>query len=166
MKMVLRGAFSQIGIGLALGIPAAIGAGKLMNESTLRRQAMGPNHARAGCADARPGCTAGVGNPGAACRRRRAHGGTAKWIMQIKCHPHTSRRPSLDATSSRFEGVLPSLRPAPQPTRPRPGNSTYASARFMLLMASSISCVLLKPMVAQSTPAFWKANLIAFTRSS
>ena len=29
-KMVLRGAFSQIGIGLALGIPTAIGAGKLM----------------------------------------------------------------------------------------------------------------------------------------
>src|SRR4029077_16312123 len=32
MKMVLRAAFSQIGIGLALGIPAAIGAGKLMND--------------------------------------------------------------------------------------------------------------------------------------
>jgi putative ABC transport system permease protein len=31
IKMVLRGAFSQIGIALALGIPAAIGAGKLMN---------------------------------------------------------------------------------------------------------------------------------------
>jgi putative ABC transport system permease protein len=30
VKMVLRGAFSQIGIGLILGIPAAIGAGKLM----------------------------------------------------------------------------------------------------------------------------------------
>jgi putative ABC transport system permease protein len=30
VKMVLHGAFSQIGIGLALGIPAAIGAGKLM----------------------------------------------------------------------------------------------------------------------------------------
>jgi putative ABC transport system permease protein len=30
VKMVLRGAFSQIGIGLALGIPAAIGAGMLM----------------------------------------------------------------------------------------------------------------------------------------
>jgi ABC-type antimicrobial peptide transport system permease subunit len=29
--MVLRGSFSQIGIGLALGIPAAIGAGKLMS---------------------------------------------------------------------------------------------------------------------------------------
>lgn len=32
IKMVLRGAFSQIGIGLALGIPAAIGAGKLMTD--------------------------------------------------------------------------------------------------------------------------------------
>jgi predicted permease len=31
VKMVLHGAFSQIGIGLALGIPAAIGAGKLMS---------------------------------------------------------------------------------------------------------------------------------------
>ncbi len=30
-KMVLRGAFVQIGIGLAIGIPAAIGAGKLMS---------------------------------------------------------------------------------------------------------------------------------------
>ncbi len=32
VKMVLRGAFSQVGIGLALGIPAAIGAGKLMKD--------------------------------------------------------------------------------------------------------------------------------------
>ena len=31
VKMVLHSAFSQIGIGLALGIPAAIGAGKLMS---------------------------------------------------------------------------------------------------------------------------------------
>jgi hypothetical protein len=30
----------------------------------------------------------------------------------------------------------------------------HASARFMLLIASSISCVFLKPIVAQSTPAF------------
>ena len=30
VKMVLRGAFSQIGIGLAVGIPAAIAAGRLM----------------------------------------------------------------------------------------------------------------------------------------
>ena len=30
VRMVLRGAFFQIGIGLALGVPAAIGAGKLM----------------------------------------------------------------------------------------------------------------------------------------
>ena len=32
LKMILRGAFSQIGIGLAIGIPAAIGAGKLMQD--------------------------------------------------------------------------------------------------------------------------------------
>src|ERR1035437_5448540 len=38
----------------------------------------------------------------------------------------------------------------------------HARARFMLLIASSISCLFLKPIVAQSTPAFWKANLIAF----
>jgi putative ABC transport system permease protein len=32
VKMILAGAFSQIGIGLAIGIPAAIGAGKLMTD--------------------------------------------------------------------------------------------------------------------------------------
>jgi putative ABC transport system permease protein len=32
VKMVLRGAFSQVGIGLALGIPLAIGAGKLITD--------------------------------------------------------------------------------------------------------------------------------------
>ena len=32
LKMVLRNAFSQIGIGMAIGIPAAIGAGKLMSD--------------------------------------------------------------------------------------------------------------------------------------
>jgi putative ABC transport system permease protein len=32
VKMVLRGAFSQVGIGLAIGIPAAIGAGRLMKD--------------------------------------------------------------------------------------------------------------------------------------
>ena len=42
----------------------------------------------------------------------------------------------------------------------------HASAKFRLLIASSISCLFLKPIVAQSTPAFWKANFMAFTRSS
>jgi ABC-type antimicrobial peptide transport system permease subunit len=32
LRMVLRGAFSQVAIGLAIGIPAAIGAGKLMRQ--------------------------------------------------------------------------------------------------------------------------------------
>jgi hypothetical protein len=44
-------------------------------------------------------------------------------------------------------------------------SSAHARARFMLLMASSISWVFLNPIVAQSTPAFWKANRIAFARS-
>jgi hypothetical protein len=44
--------------------------------------------------------------------------------------------------------------------------AAHASARFKLAIASSISCVFLKPTVAQSTPAFWKANRMAFTRSS
>ena len=30
VRMVLRGAFSQVGVGLGLGIPAAIAAGRLM----------------------------------------------------------------------------------------------------------------------------------------
>ena len=62
--MVLRGAFSQVGIGLALGIPAAIGAGKLMTITVVRRRAMGSGHAGAGHVAARPGSAAGVGDPG------------------------------------------------------------------------------------------------------
>ena len=42
MKMVLRGAFSQIGIGLALGIPAAIGAGRLMKNQLFGVKAWDP----------------------------------------------------------------------------------------------------------------------------
>ena len=42
MKMVLRSAFSQIGIGLAIGIPAAIGAGQLMKSQLFGVQAWDP----------------------------------------------------------------------------------------------------------------------------
>ncbi|HKU24868.1 MAG TPA: FtsX-like permease family protein, partial [Candidatus Sulfotelmatobacter sp.] len=42
MKMVLRGAFSQIGIGLALGIPATIGAGQLMKSQLFGVSAWDP----------------------------------------------------------------------------------------------------------------------------
>ncbi len=41
-SMVLRGAFSQVGIGLALGIPAAIGAGKLMTNQLFGVQPWDP----------------------------------------------------------------------------------------------------------------------------
>jgi len=42
MKMVLRAAFSQIGIGLALGIPAAIAAGQLMKNQLFGVKAWDP----------------------------------------------------------------------------------------------------------------------------
>jgi putative ABC transport system permease protein len=42
VRMVLRGAFSQIGIGLALGIPAAIGAGRLMHNQLYGVEAWDP----------------------------------------------------------------------------------------------------------------------------
>jgi putative ABC transport system permease protein len=42
MKMVLRAAFSQIGIGLALGVPAAIGAGQLMKNQLFGVKAWDP----------------------------------------------------------------------------------------------------------------------------
>jgi ABC-type antimicrobial peptide transport system permease subunit len=42
IKMVLRTAFSQIGIGLAIGIPAAIGAGILMKNQLFGVQAWDP----------------------------------------------------------------------------------------------------------------------------
>jgi predicted permease len=42
VNMVLRGAFSQIAIGLAIGVPAAIGAGKLMTEQLFGVQPWDP----------------------------------------------------------------------------------------------------------------------------
>jgi len=42
LKMVLRGAFSQIGIGLAIGIPAAVGAGVLMKDQLFGVKAWDP----------------------------------------------------------------------------------------------------------------------------
>jgi putative ABC transport system permease protein len=42
VRMVLRGAFSQVGIGLALGIPAAIGAGRLMHNQLYGVKAWDP----------------------------------------------------------------------------------------------------------------------------
>jgi ABC-type antimicrobial peptide transport system permease subunit len=42
LRMVLRGAFLQIGIGLALGVPAAIGAGQLMKNQLFGVKAWDP----------------------------------------------------------------------------------------------------------------------------
>ena len=40
--MILRGAFSQIGIGLAIGLPAAIAAGQLMKNQLFGVKAWDP----------------------------------------------------------------------------------------------------------------------------
>ena len=45
VRLVLRGAFFQIGIGLGLGIPLAIVAGRLMTRQLLWRLSVGPAHA-------------------------------------------------------------------------------------------------------------------------
>jgi putative ABC transport system permease protein len=42
LKMVLQGAFSQIGIGLTLGIPAAIGAGRLISNQLYGMKSWNP----------------------------------------------------------------------------------------------------------------------------
>jgi putative ABC transport system permease protein len=42
VRMVLRGAFSQVGVGLAIGIPAAIGAGRLMTNQLFGVQPWDP----------------------------------------------------------------------------------------------------------------------------
>ena len=60
VRMVLRGAFSQIGIGLALGIPAAIGAGKLMSDQLFGVRPWDPIMLTAGNASARLCSAAGV----------------------------------------------------------------------------------------------------------
>ena len=61
--MVLRGAFVQVGIGLAIGIPAAIGAGYLIAEPALRGDAVGSvdagycNGAAGGCGGSGSHCS-------------------------------------------------------------------------------------------------------------
>ena len=82
MKMVLRGAFSQIGIGLALGIPSAIGAGKLMNDQLFGVKPWDPAHADV-IATLLLGSAAllASADPGAARGRSGADGGTAKRVM-------------------------------------------------------------------------------------
>ena len=75
MAMVLRGAFWQVGVGLALGLPAAIGAGKLMTSSTIWREAVGPAHAGVRYVAARPGRPGGFHDSCLARGGRRADGG-------------------------------------------------------------------------------------------
>ena len=81
VNMVLRGSFSQIGIGLALGIPAAIGAGKLMTDQLFGVKPWDPVMLGARNTSARFSGAAGVGRSGAASGRRGADGGTAESMI-------------------------------------------------------------------------------------
>ena len=90
-------------------------------------------------------------------------------LVFAKCHGDSvafdiPNRPGREPQRSLRSMILLMVLMAVQAKHLRVGDQ--ASARFMLLMASSISWLLLKPTVALSTPAFWNANLIAFTRSS
>ena len=81
VKMVLRGAFSQVGIGLALGIPAAIGAGKLMTDQLFGVKPWDPVMLTLATLLLGLGSAAGVGDPGAARGRRGADGGAAERVI-------------------------------------------------------------------------------------
>ena len=81
VRMVLRGAFSQVGIGLALGIPAAIGAGKLMNDQLFGVKPWDPVMLTSATLLLGLGAAACVSDSGTPRSRRRADGGAAKRII-------------------------------------------------------------------------------------
>ena len=70
MKMVLRACFLTDRHRAGTWYSGSDWSRTADEESALRCKGMGPGHARAGYTYARLGCTAGVGDPGAACRRR------------------------------------------------------------------------------------------------
>ena len=74
-------AFSQIGIGLALGIPAVIGAGKLMTNQLFGIKPWDPIVLALATMLLGLAALLASGDRGAACRRRRADGGTAERVI-------------------------------------------------------------------------------------
>ena len=79
--MVLRGAFWQVGIGLAHRHSAAIGAGKLMKDQLFGVQPWDPVHAGGRGTAARPGGAGGLADSRVARGRRRADGGAAERVI-------------------------------------------------------------------------------------
>ncbi len=77
VRMVLRGAFLQVGIGLALGIPAAILAGRAMAGQLYGVQAVGSGDAGGGDGAAGAGGVSGGGDSGAAGGGTGSDGGAA-----------------------------------------------------------------------------------------
>ncbi len=64
VRMVLRGAFWQVGIGLGLGIPLAVLAGKLMKDQLFGVKPWDPAHARSRYGTAGTGGTGGLAGSG------------------------------------------------------------------------------------------------------
>ncbi len=107
VRMVLRGAFSQVGIGLALGIPAAIGAGKLMTDQLFGVKPWDPIMLTLATLLLGIGSAAGVVDTGATRGRRRADGGIAKRVMQpgltsSMCLPRRVRAPLTSRRGAEF----------------------------------------------------------------
>ena len=93
-KMVLRGAFWQVGVGLALGIPAAIGAGKLMTDQLFGVKPWDPVMLTLATLAACPGSPAGLGDSRLARGRRGADGGAPDRVISAQALV-TSRVPEL-----------------------------------------------------------------------
>ena len=83
VRMVLRGAFWQVGIGLAVGIPAAIGAGKLMTDQLFGVKPWDPLMLTIATIAALLGSAAGILDSRCARGRRRADGGTADRVIPL-----------------------------------------------------------------------------------
>ena len=81
LRMVLRGAFSQVAVGLAIGIPAAIGAGKLMTQQLFSVRPWDPVMLASATLASRTGCVARVGAARMARRGRGTHGGAADRVV-------------------------------------------------------------------------------------
>jgi putative ABC transport system permease protein len=78
LRMVLRGAFSQVAIGLAIGIPAAIGARQADDATIVQRKTLGSGHAGLGHVGLRTGSVARVRAACLARCGRGTHGGAAE----------------------------------------------------------------------------------------
>ena len=114
IAMVLRGAIWQIGIGLGIGIPLAVLAGKLMKDQLYRRAAMGPDDAGGRHCTACVGGAGGIDSAGEPRRRSGADDCATQRVVayygkpiNTLTEPITTRKP---ASARRSDGAWPEAR--------------------------------------------------------